>query len=88
MLVFKVPQILIFYYKFSGLKALVVCLRLHFTKDQVVANTASATVRQLVSAVMERIVAEDRVREENEAKYGQLSRYLAKIIKKFLHLIF
>uniref|UniRef100_A0A6A7FWF1 Protein MON2 homolog n=2 Tax=Hirondellea gigas TaxID=1518452 RepID=A0A6A7FWF1_9CRUS len=41
-------------------KALVVCLRLHFTKDAVVANTASATVRQLVSAVMERMVAEDR----------------------------
>jgi hypothetical protein len=43
-------------------QALVVALRLHFTKDAVVANAASATVRQLVSAVMERMVAEDKKR--------------------------
>uniref|UniRef100_A0A0N7ZAU2 Protein MON2 homolog n=1 Tax=Scylla olivacea TaxID=85551 RepID=A0A0N7ZAU2_SCYOL len=40
-------------------KALVLCFRLHFTKDATVVNTASATVRQLVSVVFERVVAED-----------------------------
>ncbi|XP_054718862.1 protein MON2 homolog [Uloborus diversus] len=40
-------------------KAIVLCFRLHFTKNSTTNNTASATVRQLVSAVFERIVAED-----------------------------
>lgn len=40
-------------------QALVLCFRLHFTKDATVVNTASATVRQLVSVVFERVVAED-----------------------------
>jgi len=37
----------------------VLCFRLHFTKDCTTINTASATVRQLVSLVFERVVAED-----------------------------
>lgn len=41
---------------------LVLCFRLHFTKDSTTINTAGATVRQLVSLVFERVVAED---EEN-----------------------
>ena len=35
------------------------CFRLHFTKDSTTINTAGATVRQLVSLVFERVVAED-----------------------------
>ena len=38
---------------------LVLCFRLHFTKDSTIINTAGATVRQLVSLVFERVVAED-----------------------------
>ncbi|XP_058791911.1 protein MON2 homolog isoform X3 [Phymastichus coffea] len=38
---------------------LVLCFRLHFTKDSTTINTAGATVRQLVFLVFERIVAED-----------------------------
>ncbi|XP_077547344.1 mon2 homolog, regulator of endosome-to-Golgi trafficking isoform X2 [Haemaphysalis longicornis] len=40
-------------------KAIVLCFRLHFTKNSTTNNTASATVRQLVSAVFERVQAED-----------------------------
>ncbi|XP_043280380.1 protein MON2 homolog isoform X2 [Venturia canescens] len=43
---------------------LVLCFRLHFTKDCTTINTAGATVRQLVSLVFERVVAED---EENKS---------------------
>lgn len=40
---------------------LVLCFRLHFTKDCTTINTAGATVRQLVSLVFERVVAEDEL---------------------------
>lgn len=40
-------------------KALVLCFRLHFTKDSTTINTAGATVRQLVSLVFERVDSED-----------------------------
>lgn len=39
---------------------LVLCFRLHFTKDSTTVNTAGATVRQLVSLVFERVIAEDK----------------------------
>lgn len=42
-------------------KALSLCFRLHFTKNSTTNNTASATIRQLVSAVFERIQLEDKV---------------------------
>lgn len=35
------------------------CFRLHFTKDNITNNTAAATVRQVVTVVFERMVAED-----------------------------
>lgn len=35
------------------------CFRLHFAKNSTTINTAGATVRQLVSLVFERVVAED-----------------------------
>lgn len=40
-------------------QAIVLCFRLHFTKNSTTNNTASATVRQLVSAVFERIIFEN-----------------------------
>ncbi|KAJ3596929.1 hypothetical protein NHX12_003329 [Muraenolepis orangiensis] len=40
-------------------KAIVLCFRLHFTKDPITNNTAAATVRQVVTVVFERMVAED-----------------------------
>ena len=40
-------------------KAIVLCFRLHFTKDSTTINTAAATVRQLVSVVFERVIAEN-----------------------------
>uniref|UniRef100_T1D1X0 Protein MON2 homolog n=1 Tax=Cupiennius salei TaxID=6928 RepID=T1D1X0_CUPSA len=39
-------------------KAIVLCFRLHFTKNPTTNNTASATIRQLVSVVFERILVE------------------------------
>lgn len=44
------------------------CFRLHFTKDNITNNTAAATVRQVVTVVFERMVAED------ERFKGQLMR--------------
>ncbi|XP_026271999.2 protein MON2 homolog [Frankliniella occidentalis] len=46
---------------------LVLCFRLHFTKDSTTINTAGATVRQLVSLVFERVVAEDEQFREADA---------------------
>uniref|UniRef100_A0A914UNH9 Protein MON2 homolog n=1 Tax=Plectus sambesii TaxID=2011161 RepID=A0A914UNH9_9BILA len=40
-------------------KCLVMCFRLNFAKDPIVINTASASVRQLIDLVFERIVKED-----------------------------
>ncbi|XP_030678170.1 protein MON2 homolog isoform X3 [Nomascus leucogenys] len=40
-------------------QAIVLCFRLHFTKDNITNNTAAATVRQVVTVVFERMVAED-----------------------------
>ncbi|VDN32259.1 unnamed protein product [Gongylonema pulchrum] len=40
-------------------KCLVMCFRLNFAKDPIVINTASATVRQMVSCVYERVIQED-----------------------------
>lgn len=42
-------------------RALVLCFRLHFTKDSTTINTAAATVRQLVTMVFERVMTEDKV---------------------------
>nr|XP_032810106.1 protein MON2 homolog isoform X2 [Petromyzon marinus] len=42
-------------------KAIVLCFRLHFTKDNITNNTAAATVRQVVTVVFERMVAEDQL---------------------------
>ena len=44
---------------FNPAQAIVLCFRLHFTKDNITNNTAAATVRQVVTVVFERMVAED-----------------------------
>lgn len=67
---------------------LVLCFRLHFTKDSTTINTAGATVRQLVSLVFERVIVEDEknphqpepekaVLEELKTSAGQAPRGLA-----------
>lgn len=40
-------------------KALVLCFRLHFTKNEVTNHTAEATIRQVVAMVFDRITTED-----------------------------
>lgn len=63
---YRNPQVTIFTIQiFSNafvfdLQNLVLCFRLHFAKDCTTINTAGATVRQLISLVFERVVAEDR----------------------------
>lgn len=42
-------------------KCIVMCFRLHFAKDPIVINAASAAVRQLVSTVFERVIQEDGI---------------------------
>ena len=43
------------------MQALVMCLRLHFTKDSTTINTAAAAIKQLVSIIFDRVVAEDKI---------------------------
>lgn len=38
---------------------MVLCFRLHFAKNSTTINTAGATVRQLVSLIFERVIAEE-----------------------------
>lgn len=45
------------------------CFRLHFTKNSTTNNTASATVRQLVSAVFERVQAEDAALADGQWRF-------------------
>lgn len=54
---------------FNHFQCLVLCFRLHFTKDTIVVNTASATVRQLVNGVFERVIAEDSANASAEKEY-------------------
>ncbi|CAG0915150.1 unnamed protein product [Notodromas monacha] len=51
-------------------KCLVLCFRLHFTKDPTTSHTAAATVQQLISHVFERVVVEDGKFED---KSGSMS---------------
>lgn len=53
---FKQLNILIFHFQ-----CIVMCFRLHFAKDPIVINAASAAVRQLVSTVFERVIQEDGI---------------------------
>ncbi|XP_053575217.1 LOW QUALITY PROTEIN: protein MON2 homolog [Bombina bombina] len=54
-------------------KAIVLCFRLHFTKDNITNNTAASTVRQVVTVVFERMVAED---EKYKAQTGYIATHL------------
>lgn len=49
-------------------KTLVLCFRLHFTKDSTTINTAGATVRQLVSLVFERAMVEQEEVKDDELR--------------------
>ncbi|CAG0881679.1 unnamed protein product [Cyprideis torosa] len=51
-------------------KALVLCLRLHFTKDLTINNTAAATVQQLASSVFERAALEIREADASSVEKG------------------
>lgn len=44
-------------------QALALCFRMHFVKDSNTTSTAAATVRQLVSAIFDRVVVEDEVNQ-------------------------
>ncbi|XP_052779500.1 protein MON2 homolog isoform X2 [Mya arenaria] len=46
-------------------KAMVLCLRLHFTKDSTTNNTAAAAIKHLVSIVFERVIAEDKLQPQD-----------------------
>ncbi|VDN06425.1 unnamed protein product [Thelazia callipaeda] len=59
-------------------KCLVMCFRLNFAKDPIVINTASATVRQLVSCVYERVVQEDSWKNSEVTVSHQALRVNAK----------
>ncbi|XP_075218459.1 mon2 homolog, regulator of endosome-to-Golgi trafficking isoform X2 [Lycorma delicatula] len=52
---------------------LVLCFRLHFTKDSTTINTAGATVRQLISLVFERVIAEDEHFKNNDTPDQQVN---------------
>ena len=47
-------------------QALVLCFRLHFTKDSTTINTAAATIKQLVSIVFERVITEDKIQSQGK----------------------
>ncbi|GIY28491.1 protein MON2 homolog [Caerostris extrusa] len=64
-------------------KAIVLCFRLHFTKNSTTNNTASATVRQLVSAVFERIIAEDYSPPEGPSGQNNLHLRNLKVVAVF-----
>ena len=44
-------------------RAIVLCFRLHFTKNEVTNNTAEASVRQAVSVVFDRVTEEDKKKD-------------------------
>ncbi len=60
-------------------QAIVLCFRLHFTKDSITNNTAAATVRQVVTAVFERMVAEDE-KFKGECLYCVSSRTQSPVV--------
>uniref|UniRef100_A0A0R3RXV2 Protein MON2 homolog n=1 Tax=Elaeophora elaphi TaxID=1147741 RepID=A0A0R3RXV2_9BILA len=59
-------------------KCLVMCFRLNFAKDPIVINTASATVRQMVNCVYERVIQEDGLKGSEMPIVHQTVRVHAK----------
>uniref|UniRef100_A0AAF5RVX0 Protein MON2 homolog n=2 Tax=Wuchereria bancrofti TaxID=6293 RepID=A0AAF5RVX0_WUCBA len=59
-------------------KCLVMCFRLNFAKDPIVINTASATVRQMVNCVYERVIQEDGLKGYDMSTIHQTVRIHAK----------
>lgn len=62
-------------------KALVLCFRLHFTKNEVTNHTAEATIRQVVALVFDRVLFED---ETNHVKDWCGDDYIPKSSAKYL----
>lgn len=70
-------------------KAIVICFRLHFSKDNTTSNTASAVVQQVVTVVFERVMAEDEANADgsesnNVARlkdYGKGSKEVPKTLR-------
>lgn len=54
-------------------KGLALCFRLHFTKNQTVNNAASATIRQLISFIFERVQNEDKENEQEIPKNSEVN---------------
>lgn len=54
-------------------KTIVLCFRLHFTKDSTTINTAGATIRQLVSLVFERAVIEQQESTTSEEEMREIN---------------
>uniref|UniRef100_A0A0N5A8N7 Protein MON2 homolog n=1 Tax=Syphacia muris TaxID=451379 RepID=A0A0N5A8N7_9BILA len=55
-------------------RCLVMCFRLNFAKDPIVINTASATVRQMVNCVYERVINEENQNLETASVYYSNSK--------------
>lgn len=52
---------------------LAICFRLHFTKNQTVNNAASATIRQLISFIFERVQKEDKENEQENSSEPEIN---------------
>ena len=81
-------MVLIFFFLFA-LQALVLCFRLHFTKDSTTINTAAATIKQLVSAILDRVVAEDKIPTTGQNHiYSSMKIKSVILIYLWLHLFY
>lgn len=52
-------------------KTISLCIRLHYTKNPTTNNTASATIRQLVTVIFERVQLEDKKRASSESSSSE-----------------
>lgn len=53
---------------------MVVCFRLHFTKDSTTINTAGATIRQLVTLVFDRMIIDYNENSSTEERIVDLEQ--------------
>lgn len=53
---------------------MVVCFRLHFTKDSTTINTAGATIRQLVTLVFDRMIIDYNANSSTEERIVDLEQ--------------
>ena len=55
-------------------QAIVICFQLHAHNDQTIANTAAATLRQLVSVVFDRVIQEG-IRQSECTLFSTTNKY-------------